>query len=799
MDVLVAGGGVAGVYAALGAADHGAGVLLVEQHGFVGGQGTAGGVHTFCGETRFVNDRWREMLRRLDAFGGIARYRPNADGRAFDCESLKFVLQEMLAEAGVELLLHTQVLAVERSGERGGDRVAGVVLANKSGLTRVAPGVAVDATGDADLVARGGWPFRKGGPVLMPGDPPTVDEAAGRLQLPMSLYFTLVDNGAPVQPQLPPGCPRYGDDEAVPMITVIPHGHHVTVKMKVIGHDATDGASLSAAEQAGRRQMMGVVHYLQTIGYRGKRFPNHRLAWVAPHIGIREGRRVEALYSLCADDILAGRHFPDAVAVGSYHTDYHWPTVVQRAGTGITVQCPPHQIPLRAMRPRGAANLLVPGRCLGGDHLATSSFRVMGTCAQTGFAAGVTAALAAPSGSVDAVSVPAVRARLRQAGVRLDLAPYYSYLRRRRGYDEHAGTAPGPVTGLAVAELPTGEVLLAYASGGEVGVLRRYEERWQPAAEPARGMLADPDGAAAASAGAEVALAVHDAERNRIEGLEQAAAMAEEVRESDAPPGVELHAAGVRWLSCDGGATWHTRSAAPNGDVAGACADTRADDPAPPDNSASAAGRSAAAGGKAGSPGGALGSRGPGTGSGSGRDVDAASNFGGQAGAGSNGHGAAGAAPGGTAVSGTAEPEGTGRRGHTTGIDAGLPVPPVPGAAVAALTLTEDDRATFGMRRLYAAAWANFQGVVIGTSTGAGSWRETLIAVPGGRGPCALTATADGVLLACTDGTAIRCHRASLDALIGDGEHAEADAANWHHDSADLIATLRERQPVPSQ
>ena len=175
VDVLVAGGGVAGVYAALGAADHGARVLLVEQHGFVGGQGTAGGVHSFCGETRVVNDRWREMVRRLGAFGGIAAYHPNGDGRPFDCESLKFVLQEMLAEADVELLLHTQVLGVERCVEREGDRVAGVVLANKSGLTRVEPAIAVDATGDADLVARGGWPFRKGGPVLMPGDPPSVD------------------------------------------------------------------------------------------------------------------------------------------------------------------------------------------------------------------------------------------------------------------------------------------------------------------------------------------------------------------------------------------------------------------------------------------------------------------------------------------------------------------------------------------------------------------------------------------------------------------------------------------------
>ena len=682
--VLVAGGGVAGVYAALAAADHGAGVLLVEQHGFVGGQGTAGGVHTFCGETRFVNDRWREMLRRLDAFGGIHRYRPNADGRAFDCESLKFVLQEMLAEAGVELLLHTQVLAVEREGER----VAGVVLANKSGLTRIAPAVAVDATGDADLVARGGWPFRKGGPVLMPGDPPTVDEAAGRRQLPMSLYFTLVDNGAPVQPQLPPGCPRYGNDEEVPMITVITHGHHVTVKMKVIGHDATDGASLSAAEQAGRRQMVGVVHYLQTHGYRAARYPNHRLAWVAPHVGIREGRRVEAVYSLSADDILAGRHFPDAVAVGSYHTDYHWPTVVQRAGTGITVQCPPHQIPLRAMRPCGAANLLVPGRCLGGDHLATSSFRVMGTCAQTGFAAGVAAALAAPARSVDAVDLPALRARLRGAGVRLDLAPYYSYLRRRRGYDERASEVTLPVSDLAIAELPTGEILVAYLAGGALSVLRRYEERWQPAVAVG--------GLEAAAAGVGLAFAVADGARSRTEGVEQVAAMAAEVVETDAPPEVAVHAGGRRWISADGGRNWR-----------------------------------------------------PGDGT-----------------AGANG--------------------------------AALAVPPAGGAAVVALTLVEDDHATLGVQRLYAAAWATGRGVVLGTSTGDGSWRQTMVAVPGGSGPCAMTATADGVVLACLDGAAIRCLRVPLDAVVNDGAHARAADANWHHDGADLIAALTEPQPVPA-
>ena len=551
--------------------------------------------------------------------------------------------------------------------------------------------MAVDATGDADLVAHGGWPFRKGGPVLMPGDPPTVDETAGRRQLPMSLYFTLVDNGAPVQPQLPPGCPRFRDDEDVPMITVIPHGHHVTVKMKVIGHDATDGASLSTAEQAGRRQMLGVVHYLQTRGFRGARYPSHRLAWVAPHIGIREGRRVEAVYSLRADDILAGRHFPDAVAVGSYHTDYHWPTVVQRAGTGITVQCPPHQIPLRAMRPRGAANLLVPGRCLGGDHLASSSFRVMGTCAQTGFAAGVAAALAVPARSVDAVDVPALRARLREAGARLDLAPYYSYLRRRRGYDEHAAQETAPVSDLAIAELPTGEVLVAYVAGGTLSVLRRYEERWQPAV--AAGRLE----AAAAEAGARLAFAVADAARSRTDGVEQVAAMASEVAETDAPPEVFVSAGDRRWMSADGGRTWRT------------------------------------------------------------------------------GDGAVG------------------------GSAAAVAVPPAPEAAVVALTLVEDDHATLGVRRLFAAAWATRRGVVLGTSTGDGSWRQTMVAVPGGSGPFAMTASADGVLLACRDGAAVRCVPQSRRHRVV-GRHARVAGRRAVHLRPHLRGQLRpDRRPDGGQ
>ena len=492
-DVVVVGAGIAGTFAALAAGRQSVKTILIEQHGFVGGQGTAGGVHTFCGETRLVNNAWREMLARLGCFDAIAAYRPNHDGRRFDVESLKFVLQEMLHEAGVSLLLHTQLVDVERDG----DDVRALILHNKSGLQRLPCQMVIDASGDADVVARGGWGFEKGGPVFMPGEDLHLNREAGQLQLPMSLYFTLVETHEPVKPYLPPRAPTYADDDDLPMITI--HDHHplIVVKMKVIGHDATDGVSLSEAEQDGRRQMMGVIYHLQTKGYKGRTYPNFRLAWVAPHIGVREGRRILAQYHLTPDDLLHGRHFDDAVAVGSYHVDYHWPTVVQRAGTGLTSQDPPYQIPLRAMRPLGSTNLLVPGRGLSGEQMAMSSFRVMGTCAQTGFAAGTAAAAALQAGaSLDETPTAVIQQRLRETGVRLDLAPYTNYLRVRRSVDEPVFETPAPFQechASTLVILPNGDVVCAWFGGTTEGaddvaiwIAIRHEEQWSPPRELVR-------------------------------------------------------------------------------------------------------------------------------------------------------------------------------------------------------------------------------------------------------------------------------------------------------------------------
>src|SRR5690606_28165049 len=114
------------------------------------------------------------------------------------------VLQEMLAEAGVRTLLHTHFVDLERVG----DAVADLGLFNKSGCFRLPCRQAIDASGDADLIARGGWAYDKGGPALLPGGR-GIDHAAGAMQLPMSQYFSMLNVRKPVPAHLPPGCPQW--------------------------------------------------------------------------------------------------------------------------------------------------------------------------------------------------------------------------------------------------------------------------------------------------------------------------------------------------------------------------------------------------------------------------------------------------------------------------------------------------------------------------------------------------------------------------------------------------------------
>lgn len=406
---------MAGAFAAIGAAEAGASVLVVEPGNVLGGQGTAGGVAGFCGDTARVNAPFAELVATLLQHGFIAASERAADRRAYDLEQCAYYLQELVLATGARVLFHGRLVDAHRREAR----ITSVGIAAGSQRLEYSPRFVVDATGAcAVAVAAGLETFHEG----------------ALAQLPMSLYFTLWDTGRPVSPVLPPGCPTWNGDDDLPMTTLhtFPSGK-VEVKMKVIGFDAADPHSLSAAEVEARRQMMGLIYHLQTRGYRGEVLDRHDLASVSRQIGVREARRVVGEYVLTEHDVTHAATFDDAVAVGTYHLDFHWPDRVERAGTGITTMVEPYHIPLRSLVPKGMANLLVPGRGLSGDQMAMSSYRVMATCAQTGYAAGCAAALCLAEGTdLAGIDIPRLQEVLRERGQNLDLASYGDYLGARR-------------------------------------------------------------------------------------------------------------------------------------------------------------------------------------------------------------------------------------------------------------------------------------------------------------------------------------------------------------------------------
>jgi glycine/D-amino acid oxidase-like deaminating enzyme len=416
-DVLVVGGGPAGIGAALGAAAAGAEVVLAERYGFLGGNATAALVmplmsfHTQRaafeqpGATKLfptdhgpgepvVAGALAKLLSRLvQAGGAIAPSLETGYTVPFDPELFKLVALELLDEAGVRLLFHAFASDVEHGPAHG------VVFATKSGPVVIRARVVVDCTGDGDVAARAGAPYEIG------------REEDGLVQ-PMTLMFRMVrfEQAAfatyvRAHPEQWRGVHGLWDlirqaaaagELDLPREDILffgtPHEGEVSVNstrvMRALGTDVFDW---TRAELESRRQMRQIAAFLRRY------VPGFEHAYVAQsgvHTGVRETRRIVGDYQLTAEDVLGARKFEDVVARGAYPVDIHNPkgsgTVLKRLPPGEA-----YDIPLRALLPQGVEGLLVAGRCLSGTHEAHSSYRVMPIVMATGQAAGVCAALAA--------------------------------------------------------------------------------------------------------------------------------------------------------------------------------------------------------------------------------------------------------------------------------------------------------------------------------------------------------------------------------------------------------------------
>ena len=373
-DVVVIGGGIAGVSAAASAAVSGAKVILIERFANLGGMLTTGGVANFCGQIEEQGEVFDQILKDLKRYNSIGEGRRET---VFNFEILSLVLQEILLERGVKILLHTRLVDVLTKG----NDIKDCIICGKSGLEAVRGKVYIDCSGDADLA-------RYAGVSTMKGDGKT------GYQLPMSkMAFVREVNKEDFLIQVPGNWPtQITTKEDLPMVSVWPDGPGgKALKIKIPMFDSTNTEGITNAEIQARRRTMDVLSYYQKIENK-----NWRLTHSAPMIGVREGCRVEGDYILTVDDLRAGRTFDDGVARGTFYLDGHGLTDDKR--TYILpkdqLKVPPYQIPMRCLISKDADNLLVAGRCLSAEQLALSSARVSTTCSMMGQATGIAAGMA---------------------------------------------------------------------------------------------------------------------------------------------------------------------------------------------------------------------------------------------------------------------------------------------------------------------------------------------------------------------------------------------------------------------
>ncbi len=422
-DVVVLGGGPAGIAAATAAARAGATTLLVERYGFLGGMGTAAGVTNFCGLfanvhgdiRRVVHGVAEELLGRIAALDGLNEPHTifgRTKAQAYDMAAYKCAADDMLLAAGAKLLFH----ALAAGAAMKSDSLIGALLVEtKSGRGAIRGRMFIDASGDGDLAAWAGAPFEKG-------------NADGHLLYP-TLMFRVnnvdADKALPAINDIPHlmqeaqasgdfNFPRMGAIVR-PMKNPAEWRANITQIRNAAGQamDGTDAAQFSAGEIEGRRQIRDYMRFLKA---RVPGFANSYVLDIATQVGIRETRRVTGDYALSGEDVIACRDFADTIGVNG------WPLERHVAGDVNWLWQPEgsrgfNQLPYRMIVPRRVDNLFVAGRCASMTQEGQSAARVSGACFVMGEAAGTAAAMALQSGAAPrALDIAALQTTLTRNG-----------------------------------------------------------------------------------------------------------------------------------------------------------------------------------------------------------------------------------------------------------------------------------------------------------------------------------------------------------------------------------------------
>lgn len=442
-DVIVVGGGPAGICASIAAAREGAKVLLVEQGGFCGGMATLGMVGPFMtsydrkGERMIIRGLFEEIVNRMVERGYAIHPSQVRAGTGFSSwivlghdhvtpfepEGLKLVLDDMLEEAGVKILYHTQFLRpLMNCGA-----IEGVEVASKSGLQTIYGKVVIDCTGDGDVAARAGVPFEKGNEELGLMQPATMffhicncDEKAMDADVQANINNFYRKDGVNYRSfHWRVSQARENGDWTMNRVSLglfrMPKPDEWCVNTsRIMNVDATDNESLTRAEIEGRRQAEDILKFLR------KYVPgceNAKLKSTGSYIGIRESRHIKGDYRLTADDLLSAKVPEDSILLSANSVDVHG-----RFGPASNEYVPIngdfYGVPYRSLIAYGVEGLLLAGRCVSADSTAAGAIRVMPPCMAMGQAAGTAAAMAANAGvSPRSIDAQALRARLKENNV----------------------------------------------------------------------------------------------------------------------------------------------------------------------------------------------------------------------------------------------------------------------------------------------------------------------------------------------------------------------------------------------
>jgi len=400
-EVVVLGGGPAGIVAAAAAARAGRKTLLIERYGFLGGMGTAAGVTNFCGlhgnvhgeHRRLVQGLASELLARIDRLNGL-----NAPhlilgkvfAQAYDTAAYKIAADQLLASHKVNMLFHALGASVVMADER---RIDAMLIETKAGRQAVRAEIFIDCSGDGDLAVWAGAPFEIG------------DEHGHPLYPSMMLRLNGIDPAEAGEawrtiPQLmekavAAGTHRFPRRSAIvrPQKSGIEWRVNFTQVAREDGHaiNGIEPDDLTRGEIEGRKQALAAYEFLRSTV---PGFEQSYIVDLPPQLGIRETRRIKGGYQLSGEDVLGCASFADSIGVNGWPIEAHVPGDVVFTFPPIPESRGYNELPYRMLVPEGVDNLLVAGRCASMTHEGQSAARVSGACFAMGEAAGSAAALA---------------------------------------------------------------------------------------------------------------------------------------------------------------------------------------------------------------------------------------------------------------------------------------------------------------------------------------------------------------------------------------------------------------------